>query len=385
MGFHPATKLMAEQLLSLLRGPAGDRPSPAVRAVRTRADRSPDPADSSSRSGSGSPISLSRGGEPRLNPIYIDDLVEVFAQAVVGAGQGVINVGGPTVVSIRDIAEAAGDALGRDPVFETRDREPHGDLVADIRRCAAVRLRSLSWSPATGSGAWSLRPSRLREWLLTLLEDPADGSAFRLDRDGHLRGRRDRERVSEFTPSRPSMFGRHRPIHRMPGSTSPTSATLLVQVGPRKQVRSRNHSEAGTRRGSWRNTGSRIMPPPARSSQAIGDRSRDRVRQRPQCRGVARGRRRRRPWVGLDLSDAVDIAANPPRSPPRRVIRPSGHHGRARFAPRASMPCSPRACCTTRPRPRMLWRQRSALLKPGGEILFYVYARKAPVREWTDD
>jgi nucleoside-diphosphate-sugar epimerase len=79
----------------------------------------------------GSPIMLSRGGEPRLRPIFISDLVEVFAQAVSGAGSGVVNVAGPTTVSIRDIAELAGEVLGRSPVFVDQDREPFGDLVAD--------------------------------------------------------------------------------------------------------------------------------------------------------------------------------------------------------------------------------------------------------------
>jgi nucleoside-diphosphate-sugar epimerase len=130
MGFHPATKLIAEQVLSYYADPL------EVVSLRLFAPFGPGQVDrliprliESVRSGSS--IALSRGGEPRLNPIYIDDLAEVFAQAVAGAGAGVINIGGPTVVSIRDIAEAAGEALGRAPIFETRDREPYGDLVAD--------------------------------------------------------------------------------------------------------------------------------------------------------------------------------------------------------------------------------------------------------------
>lgn len=131
MGFHPATKLIAEQVLAFYADPL------EVVSLRLFAPFGPGQVDrliprlvESVRSGSA--IYLSRGGEPRLNPVYIDDLVEVLAKAVGGAGSGVINVGGPTVVSIRDLAEAAGDALARAPVFEARDREPYGDLVADI-------------------------------------------------------------------------------------------------------------------------------------------------------------------------------------------------------------------------------------------------------------
>jgi nucleoside-diphosphate-sugar epimerase len=131
MGFHPATKLIAEQVLSYYAEPL------EVVNLRLFAPFGPMQVDrliprliESVRSGTA--IALSRGGEPRLNPIFIDDLAEVFAQVVAGAGAGVINIGGPTVVSIRDIAEAAGDALGRAPNFEARDREPYGDLVADV-------------------------------------------------------------------------------------------------------------------------------------------------------------------------------------------------------------------------------------------------------------
>ena len=92
----------------------------------------------------GAPIVLSRGGQPRLNPIHIDDLVELLVQCVAGAGDGVINLAGPTPVSIRDIAAIAGRALGREPVFVARDEGVPGDLVADTTRMrAAFRVPEL--------------------------------------------------------------------------------------------------------------------------------------------------------------------------------------------------------------------------------------------------
>ena len=130
MGFHPATKLIAEQLLSYYANPL------EVVSLRLFAPYGPGQVDrliprliESVRAETA--ITLSRGGEPRLNPIYIDDLAEVLAQAVEGAGTGAINVAGPTAVSIRDIAVAAGEALGRAPIFVDQDREPAGDLIAD--------------------------------------------------------------------------------------------------------------------------------------------------------------------------------------------------------------------------------------------------------------
>jgi nucleoside-diphosphate-sugar epimerase len=130
MGFHPATKLIAEQVLDYYADPL------EVVALRLFAPYGPGQVDrliprliDSVRNGS--PIVLSRGGEPALRPIFISDLVEVFAQAVTGSGNGVVNIAGPVTVSIRDIAELAGEVLGQRPVFVDQDREPFGDLVAD--------------------------------------------------------------------------------------------------------------------------------------------------------------------------------------------------------------------------------------------------------------
>jgi UDP-glucose 4-epimerase len=130
MGFHPATKLIAEQILSYYANPL------EVVSLRLFAPYGPNQVDrliprliDSVRTGQ--PITLSRGGEPRLNPIYIDDLVDIMAQAIDGAGLGTVNVAGPTSVSIRDIAEIAGQALGRTPTFVERNDGPGGDLVAD--------------------------------------------------------------------------------------------------------------------------------------------------------------------------------------------------------------------------------------------------------------
>jgi nucleoside-diphosphate-sugar epimerase len=130
MGFHPATKLIAEQILSYYADPL------EIVSLRLFAPYGPGQVDrmiprliESVRTGQ--PITLSRGGEPRINPIYIEDLVEVFTQAVAGAGASVVNVAGPTAVSIRQIAETAARALGVDPVFVDRDQGEGGDLVAD--------------------------------------------------------------------------------------------------------------------------------------------------------------------------------------------------------------------------------------------------------------
>jgi SAM-dependent methyltransferase len=89
-------------------------------------------------------------------------------------------------------------------------------------------------------------------------------------------------------------------------------------------------------------------------------------------------------WVGLDLTDAVDVAGS--RLP---------HHPDAGFV-QADLMAPPFAPATFdtiftegvlhhTPSTQRALESVASLLAPGGEILFYVYARKAPVREWTDD
>lgn len=135
--FHPATKLIAEQLLAYYED--------AMDVVRLRlfAPYGPGQTDRLiprliATIDKGRPVRLSRGGEPRLNPIHVDDLVDIIGQSVAGAGSPVVNVAGPRAVSMAEIAEIIGATLGRVPVFEARDIDPPGDLIADTTRMHAV-------------------------------------------------------------------------------------------------------------------------------------------------------------------------------------------------------------------------------------------------------
>ena len=79
----------------------------------------------------GQAVTLSEGGRPRMNPIYIDDAVAAILAALETDGHLVINVAGDEVVTIRDIAEAAGRAVGAEPVLEDSGRSHAGDVIAD--------------------------------------------------------------------------------------------------------------------------------------------------------------------------------------------------------------------------------------------------------------
>ena len=65
---------------------------------------------------SGEPILLNRGGRPRLNPIYVDDVSRVVIRALDGdGGAGVLNVAGDDVTDIRAVSELIGEVIGSEP------------------------------------------------------------------------------------------------------------------------------------------------------------------------------------------------------------------------------------------------------------------------------
>lgn len=81
----------------------------------------------------GRPVTLQGSDGIRLNPVHAEDAARATAAALELDGAHAINVAGPEALSIRRICEAAGAALGRDPVFESAPPAA-GDLVADISR-----------------------------------------------------------------------------------------------------------------------------------------------------------------------------------------------------------------------------------------------------------
>ncbi len=128
--YHPTTKLISEMILGHYRQYF------SLAILRLFAPYGPDQVDrliprmvESIRSGS--PVALSRGGEPRINPIHVDDLVGIIGQAVEDTRSYTVNVAGPQVASIRELAEMIGGLVNRKPVFSTRDGDIAGDFVAD--------------------------------------------------------------------------------------------------------------------------------------------------------------------------------------------------------------------------------------------------------------
>lgn len=92
---------------------------------------------------SGRAITLQGETGLRMNPIYVDDAVLAVRRAMNLEGCHKINVAGPAVLSLREMADEIGRVVGRVPQFEIQPGASR-DLVADT-----ARMRSLLCEPRT--------------------------------------------------------------------------------------------------------------------------------------------------------------------------------------------------------------------------------------------
>lgn len=86
----------------------------------------------------GDPVTVVNGGSPRINPIHVADLVQVLRLVLGLVGSQTVNVAGPDVVSVREIAMIAANALGREPIFVEEERADATDLIADTSNMTAL-------------------------------------------------------------------------------------------------------------------------------------------------------------------------------------------------------------------------------------------------------
>jgi nucleoside-diphosphate-sugar epimerase len=81
----------------------------------------------------GEAIALQGEDGVRINPTHVADAAAATARAVQVSGSHTINVAGPETLSMREIGEAIGKAVGREPRFSVTDSAPK-HLVGDITR-----------------------------------------------------------------------------------------------------------------------------------------------------------------------------------------------------------------------------------------------------------
>ncbi len=67
-------------------------------------------------------------------PCHVDDAARISAGLLGSDAPGVLNLAGRERISVRDVAELAGERLGREPVLEALDEPRAGDFIADTTR-----------------------------------------------------------------------------------------------------------------------------------------------------------------------------------------------------------------------------------------------------------
>lgn len=84
------------------------------------------------------PVTLKGGGQPRLSPIFISDVCELFARSLALDGNVKVNLAGDEHAGLGDIATLAGEIMGIAPVLEHSPEPGCGDLMGDNRSMKAI-------------------------------------------------------------------------------------------------------------------------------------------------------------------------------------------------------------------------------------------------------
>ena len=128
--FYALTKVHSEQLVaayqehfgtSVLRLFAPYGPGQAGRLIPSLAQRVR----------RGEAVTLNGGGQPRMNPIYIDDVVALLVESLGREGHETVNMGGDETVGVGDLASRLAETIGAEARFEEGAAEGPGDLVGD--------------------------------------------------------------------------------------------------------------------------------------------------------------------------------------------------------------------------------------------------------------
>ena len=67
----------------------------------------------------------------KINPVHVDDVVNILEKLVDRPGSNIFNVAGPQILSLKEICDIIGSKLGRAPIYENTDN-PGNDCISDI-------------------------------------------------------------------------------------------------------------------------------------------------------------------------------------------------------------------------------------------------------------
>jgi nucleoside-diphosphate-sugar epimerase len=102
----------------------------------------------------GAPLDLHGPDGLLTNPTAITDVAEAVRRCLSLDGSHILNLGGPEILSLRQMAELMGRLIGREPTFNIRD-ESAPVIVGDTTQLR----KTFKWAPPTRFA------EGLREWL----------------------------------------------------------------------------------------------------------------------------------------------------------------------------------------------------------------------------
>lgn len=82
----------------------------------------------------GEPILLQGEHGIRINPTHVSDAVAATVRALDLQGSHTVNVGGPDVLTLREIGDIIGQAVGKTPAFRVNEQTPPRNLCGDISK-----------------------------------------------------------------------------------------------------------------------------------------------------------------------------------------------------------------------------------------------------------
>jgi nucleoside-diphosphate-sugar epimerase len=96
------------------------------------------------------PVILTNEGQPWISPIYIDDLVRIVSQSLSHRHNYIVNIGGEGGLSVKRIAQIAGEAIGRTPRFENKQEIGGRNFIAKIDLMKSLFALPKIITPAEG-------------------------------------------------------------------------------------------------------------------------------------------------------------------------------------------------------------------------------------------
>lgn len=86
------------------------------------------------------PIQLQGEEGLKINPIYVDDVVAGIEKTLELTGSHTLNMAGPDILTLRQIADAIGRLLLRNPVFESKVGVPSDLVGSTVRASTTLKL-----------------------------------------------------------------------------------------------------------------------------------------------------------------------------------------------------------------------------------------------------